>query len=360
MNYDQKDFLSRPLDPLSYYNILPSDPTLIRPGHTEKSALEIRDILLKSVASDVLIPLLDDLSIRLINDFDSLAGDQNWKPLADQMAQWYADALLPDGSKKFRMRVQLLNFFLRDILDAFKPKDFLQSETLAAVCPCDFLKLPNEEIWLTSEEFNVVRNRSDGSVEKLNCGLPTRMDVLPDGRIGVHSLYSAGGWLLNESGADFVEHDAPIILFFTRNDKLCFIDFQTRIFHAKTLELLAGPVLERTHFARLVGDRIFLIDCCQTGTIFELDRQKLHLNSFNINPVLICNDLCCIDDTFYLIDKEQGSVFSFDRQFNYIGRRLSFGRAPGRLWDPAAIRVVNGQLQVLNWFTNSLVSVDPF
>lgn len=360
MKISREAFLSRPLDPLRYYNFLPSDGLRIEGANASTSPYGLGERLLTARPDGHVIPLMDDLAISLINEFDSLAGDASWRPLADRMAEWYAQTLRSGGSKPVRMRAQLLNFFLRDVLDAGKPTGEVEYERLEALCPWDFLRLPDEDIWLTSDPENVIRRRRYGTEVRLRCGLPTRMDPLPDLRIGIHSLYSDGGWLLDGDQTLEVKHDSPIVLFFLRAGRLQFIDFRTRVFDAETGNQVAGPLLEQAHFARLIGERIFLIDCCQIGTLHEVDGGSLEISSYDIHPVLICNDLCRVGDRFYLIDKEQGSVFSFDERFRFLERRLTFGRAPGRLWDPAAIRNVEGQLQVLNWFTSSIVTLNPF
>lgn len=353
-------FLSRPFDPLHYYNVLPSDDLRIDGARPAGPVSALREQLLATQPGAEAIPLMDALSIALINEFDSLAGDENWRPLADRMAEWYACMLRPGGSKPVRMRAQLLNFFLRDVLDAGRSTGEATSEQIEALCPWDFLRLPGEDIWITNDSENVIRQRRDGTEVRLRCGLPTRLDSLADGRIGVHSLYSNGGWLIDGEQTIEVPHDTPIILFFLRAGRLHFIDFSTRVFDATVRRQLAGPFLEQAHFARMVGDRLFLIDCCQIGRLYEFNAEPLTMSRHEIAPILICNDLCRAGDRFYAVDKEQGCVFSFDDRFNFLESRLAFGRAPGRLWDPVAIRNVNGRLQVLNWFTGSLVTLDPF
>jgi hypothetical protein len=353
------DFLSRPLDPLRYYDILPSDDLKVT-GASGVSARALADRLLAHPFSEDAIPLIDELSVNLINQFETLAGDEAWRSLADQMAQWYAQTLRPGGSKPLGMRSQRLNFFLRNVLDVGKPSGDSTSETIDALCPWDFLRLPEEDIFLTSDADNVVRRRRDGTVSRLRCGLPTRLDQLPDGRIGIHSLYSDGAWLLDGADAHHVPHVAPILLLFVRDGRLHILDRQTRIFELESGRQLTPPLLDQAHFARMVDGRIFVIDCSAVGKIYELDLASLTLTCHEVAPVLICNDLTIADGRFYVIDKEQGSVFCFDSQFRFLGRRLAFGRAPGRLWDPVAIRYGSGQLQVLNWFGSSIVSLATF
>lgn len=360
MNISREAFLSRTLDPLRYYHFLPSDDLHIDGAIAGTSARVLGERLGSMGADSAAIAVMDELSVSLINEFDALAGDASWRPLADRMAGWYAQQLRPGGSKPIRMRAQLINFFLRDIIDAGKPTGDFKSEPLEALCPWDFMRLPDEDIWLTSDPDNVVRKRRDGTEIRLRCGLPTRMDLLGDGQIAIHSLYSNGGWLLKGSDVNEIKHDTPIVMLFHRHGRLHFVDFRTRVFDATTGEQLGGPHLEQAHFARLVGNRIFLIDCCKVGKLYELDVESLELVEYDIAPILICNDVCRASDRFYLVDKEQGSVFAFDEHFTFLEQRLVFGRAPGRLWDPAAIRSVDGRLQVLNWFASSIVTLDTF
>jgi hypothetical protein len=359
MNISTDDFLSRPLDPLRYYDVLPSDGLRITGASTTSPSMLADQLLTHQLAEDA-IPLMDELSVSLVNQFEGLAGDQAWRPLADQMARWYAQTLRPGGSKSIGMRAQRLNFFLRDILDAHKPTEDSARETIDALCPWDFLRLPDEDIFLTSDPDNVVRRYKDGSVVRLRCGLPTRLDQLADGRIGIHSLYSQGAWLLEGRDARYVAHEEPILMFFLRDGRLHCLDRLTRIFDASSRRQLTPPLLDQAHFVRMVDNRIFIIDCSTMGKIYELDSASLTLKCHEIAPVLICNDLTSADGRFYVVDKEQGAVFCFDDQFRFLDSRLAFGRAPGRLWDPVAIRYAAGQLQVLNWFGSSMVAVATF
>lgn len=358
---DQKAFLSRALDPLHYYNFLPSDQLRITGDVPSQTALELARQLLGREPDDALNSHLDALSIKLINEFDTLPKDEVWHQLADQMAHWYAQTLRPSGSKTVRMRSQLVNFFLRDVLE-FNANDDTEVEvsTLPALCPWDFLRLDDRDIWLTSDNENVVQHYHNGLIKRSRCGLPTRMDLLPDGRVSIHSLYSPGSWLLEGSEETHLEHDTPIILVFNYKERYYFIDFRGYIYDMETRKRKTELLLEQIHFARLCEGRVFLIDCCRVGKIFELILEDFSLCEHDISPIIICNDLCWIEDKFYLIDKEQGSVFAFTEHFEYKEKKLHFGRGRGRLWDPAAIRSVGDEIQVLNWFTNTIISFKPF
>ena len=64
--------------------------------------------------------------------------------------------------------------------------------------------------------------------------------------------------------------------------------------------------------------------------------------------------------SFYLIDKMQGHIFKFDYCFNYMDKRMYFGKSPSRLYDPIAIRNVDNKLYVLSWLTGNMVAVPLF
>ena len=57
----------------------------------------------------------------------------------------------------------------------------------------------------------------------------------------------------------------------------------------------------------------------------------------NDNPVYLVNDICLANNFFYIVDKQQGFVFKYDKNFKFISKSLHFGVGKGCLYDPISI-----------------------
>jgi hypothetical protein len=114
------------------------------------------------------------------------------------------------------------------------------------------------------------------------------------------------------------------------------------------------------HFARLFGDALYCMDNADFGHVTRLDLGSGEAMRLSTAPVQVCNDLVEIGDVLYLIDKQQGSVFKFSKDFDYIGRRLTFGRGASQLVDPVSLRAMDGKLRVVSWLTGRLTCLVAF
>jgi hypothetical protein len=112
--------------------------------------------------------------------------------------------------------------------------------------------------------------------------------------------------------------------------------------------------------ARFVEGKVFVSDWSEPRRLTVLDTDGWQISVIDTGPVLLTNDLCKVGNTYYVIDKMQGRVFSYDRNFSPKDSRMSFGKGPGCLYDPITLRFHRGNLSILSWLTGSLTEIRLF
>ena len=119
-------------------------------------------------------------------------------------------------------------------------------------------------------------------------------------------------------------------------------------------------LVSKCHFARWFNGVLYCMDNSDFGHITSYDFKSGLAIRCSTLPVMVCNDIVVVGKNFYLIDKQQGSVFKFDCEWNFISRVLRFGKDEGCLFDPVSIRYQDGSLQVVSWLSSRLVTLKLF
>ena len=103
-----------------------------------------------------------------------------------------------------------------------------------------------------------------------------------------------------------------------------------------------------------------IIDWSFPGGLFRFNIENFKIDIIKIPKILIVNDICKFNKTYYIIDKMQGSVFSFDESFKFLKRKLNFGKEPERLYDPISIFMENEELCIISWLNKYMNKILPF
>ncbi|MDO8877149.1 MAG: hypothetical protein Q7V40_13730 [Pseudolabrys sp.] len=307
---------------------------------------------------------IDPLSLALLAlGENSLPPGIDWHGIATQLSLLYAFHLKPGGERRARMRAARANFYLRDRIDAEAPEcpDLIDERRFPQPFVWDWLPLPEGELVADSSELNVSYRGRDGAAASARMGLPTQIDSLGSGRYSLSSCYS-DGWY-EWTGPDcheFHGHPRPVVLVFAVHGGVHFLDRDGAIYRAGTGEKVARIGVEAVWRARLVGTNIYISDWGDPRVLTVVDTNTWSYDRIGTGPVLLTNDICKIGDRFYVIDKMQGRVFSFDDGFKPLDARMSFGKGRGELFDPITLRVHQGNLCVLSWLTGALATIRPF
>ncbi|MBP6096252.1 MAG: hypothetical protein KBF58_05745 [Methyloversatilis sp.] len=356
------DFVGSQTDPLTWYDLLPGDPVRISGMPDNRPGGELADALLAADSPDD-PALLDLLTARLLNDTDDLSRYPHWRELATRLSRLMCSQLAAGGSRPLRMRAQRLNYCIQSLLDRGRPADFTVSDlcevTLPGSKPWDCVAHQGARWWLTSDELNVHREDASGAVSWRR-GLPTQLDPLPDGRLSVGSIYTPGAHLVDGLKWTEIAHDQPVPLVFEHDGGLYFLDHSGVIWRDRPRAVLWRTPCSQVHFARLIDGVIHCLDNADFGHITCCDIASGAIARHATDPVQVCNDVTLAGGHIYMIDKQQGSVFKFDRDFRFIGRALRFGRGPGELLDPVGLRFQGERLRVVSWLSGRLTELRPF
>jgi hypothetical protein len=309
---------------------------------------------------------LDLLAALLLNR--QAEGAVDWFSLFSAVSACMAGQLQPDGDRPLRMRCQRLAYCIQ--LRCSRTAPFPQAEEFPLVVDEQILpgtkawdvRFVGDDLWwVTSDHENVHRRRPDGRIESWRLGLPTQLDVLADGRIIAGSLYSDGCHIrAADASWTHVPHNRPVVTAWERKDGLCLLDADGGLWFAGTGERLALAGIRQVHFARKYGHRLFVMDNSDVGGITIVDLHTLATSRVDLDPVMICNDVLVRGDAVYAIDKQQGLVFKFDKDFVHRQRALSFGPGPGQLLDPVALTLNGGNIAILSWINSKITIIQPF
>lgn len=357
------EFVDGSQDSLTWYDIMPGNGVRITNDRDPRSAAQVASELL-SLDNLEQENLIDLVAVKIMNDCVSIHDFEDWPELAFRMSEVMSNNLTASGSRSIRMRAQRLNFYLQIIIDRKLPEEVTRGvvaeTTLQGNKPWDYMRSADGEWWVTSDEENVYYRKHNGTEFHWRLGLPTQIDLQPNGKVAVGSFYTLGAWLGDGCDWEFLEHDEPVVLVFAHKGKTFFLDSVGKLWEEESRRLLAEEIVPQVHFARYFDGVIYVIDNNRFGhvTSFTMDTEAAEHHS--VFPVLVCNDLVAFEDGFYLIDKQQGSVFKFAKDWGYEGRMLRFGFERGCLQDPVALRLYGDHLYVVSWLTATLTELKKF
>lgn len=348
-----------------YYQLLPSDNVTLEDGWPSTDLQSIGGILsspnVVEQANEIDIDAL--VMALLAHGAEPLPGNVDWKSLADRLSRLYARQLKPGGSRALRMKAARANFYLRDLLDIAAGKAAVLDERhFPEGFVWDWLPWNDGQIIVDSREKNVHFQAGSGRAwQSASMGLPTQMDIVSAGHVAVTSCYSDGmyKWAPNQC-AQFVPHRSPVVLAFDFQGDCFLLDRQGGVFregHSKPHLCLPVDTVWR---ARMVDGKVFVSDWSEPCRLVVLDTDGWQTSIIDSGPVLLTNDLCKVDESYYVIDKMQGRVFSYDANFGSKGERMSFGKGAGCLYDPITLRFHQGNLCVLSWLTGALTEIGLF
>ncbi|WP_337996584.1 hypothetical protein [Oleispirillum naphthae] len=355
-----KDILDLSVDPFVFYNLLPGD---VQDLSTDWPSIDLGragDSALKQPPDEA---SLDTLALGLMALRGKPLPDSiDWAALAETCARLYARHLRPDGRRPLRMRLARIAFMLHDILDRDRPDEteILAQQAFPQGFVWDWLPLEEGTLIADSRRKNVHHEVGGAVRSSQRLGLPTQIDALPDGRVGIGSCYSDGwyAWKPGEKGHHHPRETA-VVMVFPHDGRLSELSSDGTV-RAETGAVLAHLPIRKVWCARHIDGRVFASDWSEPGVLFVLDLRSMICDRVSIAPVILTNDICRLGDSYYLVDKMRGRVLAFDLDFHFREARLRFGKGAGRLYDPIAIRAHQGLLHVLSWVTGSLVTIRPF
>ena len=357
-----QDFVNAEQNSLTWYDFLPGDKIWIDGDNSSATAAEISETLLsdKSVINNDLIDLL---SIKLINNCPSIQGHKQWEKLSFELSKVMANNLKDSGDRSLRMRTQRLIYYIQSVVSNMAENSagkFNVSETiLEGNKPWDYYQYKDSMWWLSSDSKNVHFKKRGGLTQHWSYGLPTQIDYYDDDYISIGSIYTNGSVITNGGEWQTVEHNFPIVLYYQYESHDYFLDNQGWLWQAMSAKRIK-KIANRVHFARFFDGILYVLDNSDFGHVLSYNMDLDKLSRHSVLPVQVCNDLLATEDYYYIVDKQQGSIFKFTRNWEYVTRVLKFGRCYGCLLDPVSIKEFNNRLHVVSWLTSRLTTLDFF
>lgn len=349
---------------MSYYDVLPTDLDAVPHGMPNGADwAEHFESLMGASFRAIKQRWLDELAQYLFSRRDWPFPPEQIKALADHISHLYIRALrTSETDVRKKMSLQRVNFFLRSILDADCPAAPEASEVkVGCLCPWDWIEADGCEVYIASARPNVVV-RYGKAVWESQLGLPTQIDRISDGTFSLGSHYTDGGYRISGRNVQFVPHQAPIVLQFAHEETEFYLDALGHLCEAGSRKVVTVAPISRVSRARRFGSQLYVISWTVPSVMYvcRLDRHQWH--TVSLKDVLLPNDLLRVDDHFYVVDKQQGKIFKYDTDFRLIRTECGFGRGPGRLFDPIAIRSSpDGRyLRVMNWVPCTITTVLRF
>jgi len=349
----------------SFYEYLPSDDLSLDSDWPSLDLIQVARAISILDSYSVVESGIDLLSCGLLaHGSNPLPVGFDWLFLADQLSILYMRQFGSGGSRRLKMKAARANFLLRDLidLDVNRPEQVVGYRRFGRCYPWDWLPLDSGEILVDSApEFNVRFETAQGKKTGFRLGLPTQIDMLTTERLSVTSCYSNGWYQWCLGGIpSWCPHLRPVVLVFCFQGETYCLDNAGYVFLlGDELPHLRLPVASAWR-ARFVDGKVFVSDWSAPRRLTVLDTDGWQISVIDTAPVLLTNDLCKVGDTYYVIDKMQGRVFSYDSNFSPKDSRMSFGKGPGCLYDPIALRFHRGNLSILSWLTGALTEIRLF
>lgn len=348
-------FARRPLEATTFYNALHADG--LRPCPPAAPAQVVS--LLRIPAAEWVERDLDVLANHLLNGGAAVpAGD--CAALADAISLRYA-GLLAGGKRDraLRMKLQHANFLLREKIDRDLPVHAASRE-LGSSPPWDWLPVADGDLTIFSGPRSLHwRGRTGGT--RAEVGLASQLDPLPDGSVSVGSIFSNGAARWQAGRIEFVPHDLPIVLICILPSGEFHVDYRGYVHRRGEAAPVARFPAGEISRARLIDGAIYAFDWSAPRLLWRMDPATWQADRITLPSILLGNDICARPGGgYYIIDKQQGYLFSLDEAFAVRERKLGFGRGDGRLFDPIALRLHQGEVCIVNWVSRSLVSLPVF
>ncbi len=357
-----KNFIEDCASSFGYYSLLPTDNFELSADWPDVNLLEIATCLIGE--RNIVESQVDALTLALLlRRNEPLPTGVNWVDLADRLCVLFSSLMSIPAQRRFRMKSARANYFLRDLLDADLEVrgDVVSSRIVSTVFPWDWCSFADRDVIVDCADKNIhFKTKCEGEV-CFRAGLPTQVDRLANAFV-FGSCYSNGWTTSDDLGGSlqFHDHGMPVLLVAEHGDDVYGVDAQGSLFVVNVGRSVTSVTSVSLGRARMIGGCVYLLDWARPREVVRIELDGFRKEVIDISPVIVANDICKVNDRFYLVDKLQGRIFSFDERFQFIESCMGFGKAPGRLYDPIALRVHNGNIAVLSWLTGALATIRPF
>lgn len=304
---------------------------------------------------------------NLISNNISLPKEVDWSLFLKFLNNYYVKMFKIANSKSIRKSAQRLNFFIQYGLNQNKTghHDIVNHKKLEQQFCWDYIivdKLDGSksEYYISSEkEKNFHFLNSNKEIISYKAGLPTQLDIGLNNILYIGSCYSNGFWSWDGYSLKYNNYKFPVLLAFQNKDEdFYFFNAKGELFK-NNHKVFKSPI-KYPGKARYYKNKIYITDWLRSGYIYCLNLDAIKGNWIPLSGVYLVNDICFANKYFYIVDKQQGYVLKYDKNFKFISKSLNFGVGKGRLYDPISIRFYNETLIITSWITGEYNQIKVF
>lgn len=330
---------------------------------TKKDICKLAEKIINIDPNDInLEQQLEYLFVELIrNKKIPLSKNINWELVCEKCAIIYTRNLNKKKQRSLRTKAIRNNFLIREMIDKYKEtnRNKTHSEEIGLFV-WDFKTYLDKKILITSDKKNL-KIFSQNFKKEFNIGLPTQIDILSDGNITIGSAYSKGFFHYKKNGSLVFENSSVPIITTFKYDKDFFVLKKNGLLIKNEKSFFNLKKFSNSIWkARFIKPNLIVMDWSKPKCLLMLNLENLEMEIVELPEVYIPNDICKYKNNYYVVDKMQGSIFSFDESFKFRSKCLQFGKNPGMLYDPISICAENRKLCVISWLNKYMVRLLPF
>ena len=305
---------------------------------------------------------LENLFIELIRKKNkSLSKDLDWEKVCKKCAVIYTKTFNNEKFRSLRTKSVRNIYLIREIIEKNQVviNKKIQTEKVD-LFTWDFRESFNKKIFITCDKKNLTITSNNETKEYI-AGLPTQIDILSDGSISIGSSYSKGFFFYKKNGhLTFKDIPLPVITTFFYENNFFFLQKNGELFKNYKIFFKVSHFSSSICKARFINPFLIIMDWSKLNSLLIVNMKTLRREIIKLPEIYIPNDICEYGGNFYIIDKLQGQIFSYNKSFKFRKKILSFGQGSGELYDPISIFSDGKKLNVVSWLNKYIVRLLPF
>lgn len=296
--------------------------------------------------------------VLLLNYTDRIKSDiSDFTLLAKKYSQKYFELInTEDSNTELKLKCQRLNYLIQLYLDKDKPKNpsVLHLDDTAYFYPWDIEILDDNSIIVVESGDTVrVNNKIIDNLSNDNLMI-TQVDRF-DNYLVFNSCYSAYTVISDLINTQYIiqEDDSCLFVFFHKNALSKVTLSGTVVVNDKEIGELGD--LNKAWRFRVIDNFLFVFDWLKFGSCVVFNMTSGLAKRHVFNEMWIPHDVVGSNNYFYFIDKQQGMIFKYDQEFNFVNSLLSFGYEKGQLCDPIGIKDIgSNRVAVSSWLSGKI------
>lgn len=348
-------FFDKELNSLKFYTDLNINSIVDDLGWLNKKSFDKENIFAISNIDFLTYVLLLNYTGEIMCNID------DFRFFALKYSQKYFELInTEDSNIELKLKCQRLNYLLQLYLDRDKPRNqsLLHLDEVVYFYPWDIEILDDNSVFVVESKDTVrINNKVVDNLSNKNLMI-TQVDRF-ENQLVFNSCYSAYVAILDTSNKQYmIENDDDCLFVFYNEGALSKVTTSGKII-VDGKELGELGELNKAWRFRVIDNHLFVFDWLKFGScvIFNITSGLAKRHVFN--EMWIPHDVVGSNEHFYFIDKQQGMIFKYDQNFNFVSSSLSFGYEKGNLCDPIGIKEIgHNKLAVSSWLSGKINIVD--